>query len=172
MNRKTVAQNLTRLVSQSNLSRRQLAKAVGLNDKTLWRWMQQGVGRTNGENGEKLEALCQMLGVPVDVLSCPQMSQADICAEKVREMVRIWEQIGVPFDWIYKWHCAAVAVQKLRETRPEIWQQVRRIKEFPSDAHAQAELEQRARTWIEEKGVDADALYQSLFRWAALLSEG
>jgi transcriptional regulator with XRE-family HTH domain len=171
MSRETVARNLTRLVNRSHLSRRQLADSVGLSDKTLWRWMQEAVDRTNGKNGEKLEALCQKLGIPVGVLSCTQMSQADICAKKVREMVQIWEHEGIGFEWIHVWHCAAIAVRRLKQERPEIWQQVCRIMNLASDREAYSELEKWARKRAEQEGLDAEAVYQSLFKWAALLSD-
>ena len=171
MSRKTVATNLTRLVNESHLSKRQLAASVGLSDKTLWRWMQNGVDRTNGENGEKLERLCQKLGVPVSILSHPRITQADICAEKAREMVQIWEQDGIEFEWIHVWHCAAVAVHRLREKRPESWQQVRRIKNLASDLETHKELESEARRHAEKVGADAEAVYRWLFEWTALLSE-
>lgn len=149
MSRKTVAENLTRLVSKSHLSMRELALSVGLNEKTLWRWMQEGIGKTNGGNGEKLEKLCQKLGTPVSALWSPQWTQAEICAEKTREMVQIWEQVGIGSGWIHVYHCAAVAVHRIMEQRPEMWELVRRIKSLTSDTQVHKFLESEARKLAE-----------------------
>jgi len=165
--RKTIAENLTRLVKESHWSRRQLADSVGLSDKTLWRWMRDGVVRTNGSNGEKLEALCQKLGVPVSALSKPQMSRADICAEKVREMVQIWEGVGIGSDWIDVWHIAATVVQRFKEEEPELWRRGKRLLQISTDVELRLKLEEMVREWVEEHGMDAETAFLTLARAAA-----
>lgn len=154
MSKEAFARNLTRLVEAARWSRQELAVKVGLDEKTLWRWMQNGVGRVSGKNKESLHSLCRLLGVPPDALWEGRMEQADICAEKVREMVGIWERVGINFDWIETYHCAAVAVDRLRREEPEFWNRLRRLRGAGSDAqlHRQIEKEMRDRIDAERLG--------------------
>jgi transcriptional regulator with XRE-family HTH domain len=169
MNRNAVARNLTRLVERSHLSRRELAKSVEMSDKTLWRWMQDGVDRTNGKNGEKLERLCRKLGVPVAALSATRLTEADICAEKAKEMVQVWEQQGIEFDWIHNKHCAVIAVHRLKEERPEMWQQARRMMNWQSDKKAWSELEEWATKLAMQSKSDVETVFRQLLEWAAFI---
>jgi len=140
------AQNVTRLLREAQLSRRQVADRIGVDYKTLFRWTNHGIKRPTKATRDALERLCDLFHVRQDDLWAEQSpSVSDRCADQVREMMRIWERVGVDVGetvrWIDSRHTAAHAVDRLRRNERELWTALRRYRELSSDAALMEHLE-------------------------------
>jgi len=156
--RQVFAQNLTRLLREAQLSRRQVADRIGVSYKTLFRWTNHGIKRPTKATKDALERLCDLFHVRLRDLWAEQPpSVEDQCAERVREMMRIWERVGVDASgtvaWINSWHTAAHAVDRLRRDEPELWMTLRRFRELPSDAALMTHLETDVRGKMAAGGI-------------------
>ena len=164
MSRERFAMNLTAAIDWSVYTPRQLAKQVGMRPETLWRWMNEGVERVNGQSQERLNALCQILGVDTTSL---WSSQAAECGEKIREVVAIWEEVGLPFNWIDQLHLACTTVSRFRNEEPLLWRRLGELRGLDTDAKITLMLEGEVRQKLGQRRMSQEEILADLFELAS-----
>jgi transcriptional regulator with XRE-family HTH domain len=161
------AKNLTGIVERSRLSRRQFAERLGMDYKTLCRWMTKGVANPDKRTRDKLLALCQMFNERFEHLWKEHVSKADIFAERMREVFTIWEQVGIScYDPRSCWIAARVAA-RFRKEEPEFCQRICRVRQVEPGANLHMELEEVVRPWIEAENLSEADAFKKLLEWAS-----
>lgn len=160
------AENLSRLIRGARLTIQDVADQVGMKPKTLYRWVEEGITKADRRTQEKLDALCEFLNITADSLWKEHSSRAGICADKVREMVEIWERTGVASNWIDAWHISARVAERFRREEKELCERVRRVKDLDSDARLHQTLEKQVREMAQVRALTESQALSQLRQWA------
>ncbi len=162
------ARNLTGIVERSRLSRRQFAEQLGMDYKTLCRWMTKGVANPDKRTRDKLMALCQTFNERFEDLWKEHVSEADILAERMRETFAIWERVGISFD-LFRWYywIAATVANRFRTEEPELCQRICRSRQVEPGANLHLELEKVVRPWLEAENLSEADAFKRLLEWAS-----
>jgi hypothetical protein len=134
--------------------------------KTLYRWVEEGITKADRRTQENLDSICDLLNVTSYVLWRESSNRAEVCADKVREIVEIWERVGVETGWIDGWHVSVRSADRFRREERELCERIRRVQQIDSDVALQLILERQIRESLQtEKLSEAQALAQ-LRCWA------
>jgi transcriptional regulator with XRE-family HTH domain len=157
------AANLRRIVEESPLSLREIADEAGITQKTLSRWLQDGVKKPDRRTRKPLLELCRMFSVELDELWVD--GQACPCGEyglKVKKLFERWEKLGIEYEsvarWIDRWYSAAEVSERFQREEPDLAEIVKKVKSLKSDGELHAYLEKMVRDWQ----LDETAAYKRL----------
>lgn len=164
------AENLKNALQQKNVTYREAAAETKLNEKTLYRWVWEGISRTDNRTGSELQSLCVFLGVERDDLWKDQSSTGNY-VEKFREMVLIWESAGRNLSWIDNWHLAARAAERFRRDARDLCQRVKTARKTATESQLQAVLEQQVREWLKTTPLTETDAYKKLKEWSVGLED-
>lgn len=165
MTKSVFAKNLKQAIKEKGLTFKEAAERAGLEPKTLYRWVQEGITKTDSRTEGEFNELCKLLEVERNDLWKDQAT-CDVCAAKVREMVRIWEHVGVGFQWIDRRYIAARVVDRLRRDCGELWAMLKRTKNIGSDAGLHKTLEDMVCEWLNGELMSEGEAYERLKMWA------
>jgi len=146
------AANLKRLIDSSPLSRREVAERAGVSYGTLGRWLQAGLQKPDQRSRKPLQKICRLFHVQLtDLWADHRESQSDLYAQKVKEMLDLWEELGLDYDsvagWIDQWYTAAHVAQRFRRQEPDLTEIVAKVKSLETDGELQMYLEELLREW-------------------------
>lgn len=146
------ATNVKRMVEDSSLSLREIAEEAGVTQKTLVRWIQDGLKKPDRRTRGPLQELCRLFSVElsdlwVDGQKCP-------CEEyglKVKTLFERWDKLGIEYEsaarWIDRWHAAAEVSERFHREEPDLADIVKKVKSLKSDAESHAYVEKMVRDW-------------------------
>jgi transcriptional regulator with XRE-family HTH domain len=148
------AANLRRLIENSPMSRRELADRAGVNYNTLGRWLKVGISKPDQRTKRSLQRICRLLHVKVsDLWADRRATDADVYAEKVKEMFDLWNKLSVDCEgvaeWIDQWYVAAKVAARFRHEEPDLTRVVAKVKALKSDGEVQTYLEGLVRDWAQ-----------------------
>ena len=166
------ATNLKRLIKDSPMSRRDLAERAGVNYNTLGRWLKTGIQKPDERTKKPLQRICRLLHVKLnDLWTEHGASGADLYARKVKEMVEMWEKLGVEYDgvaeWIDQWYNAAKVAERFRQEEPDLTKIVFKVKALKSDGEVQSYLEGLLRDWDLDERQSYKRLIEATQRFVA-----
>jgi hypothetical protein len=97
-----------------------------------------------------------------------ETSGAATYAEKLSEMIQLWERAGVHYEeiihWIDKYYVAARVADRFRRDQPDLVAHMAKAKSLETDAALQIYLER----WVRKWGLDEPSAYRQLI----LLGQG
>ncbi len=168
------AANLKRLIESSPLSRREVAKRAGVGYGTLGRWLQTGLQKPDQRSKKPLQKICRLFHVQLtDLWADARESQSDQYAQKVKEMLDLWEALEMDYDgvagWIDQWYTAAHVAQRFRRQEPDLTEIVAKIKSLETDGDVQMYLEGLLREWNLDEANSYKRLIETTQRFLAAL---
>jgi transcriptional regulator with XRE-family HTH domain len=146
------AANIKQLVEESPLSLREIADEAGITQKTLLRWLQDGLKKPDRRTRGPLLDLCRLFNVELGDLwadghACP-------CGEyalKVKKLFERWDKLGIEYEsaarCIDRWYAAAQVSERFNREEPDLAEIVKKVKSLKSDADLHAYLEKTVRDW-------------------------
>lgn len=168
------AANLKRLIDSSPLTRREVAERAGVSYGTLGRWLQTGLLKPDQRSRKPLQKICRLFQVQLkDLWEEQRESQSDLYAQKVKEMLDLWEELGLDYDavagWIDQWHTAAQVAQRFRRQEPDLTEIVAKVKSLEDDGEVQMYLEELLREWDLDEANSYKRLIETTQRFLAAL---
>ena len=168
------AGNLKRLVDSSPLSRREVAERAGVSYGTLGRWLQVGLEKPDQRSRKPLQKICRLFRVQLkDLWADYRDSHSELYAQKVKEMLDLWEELGLDYDsvagWIDQWYTAAHVAQRFRRQEPDLTEIVAQVKSLETDGEVQMYLEELLREWNLDEAGSYKRLIETTQRFLAAL---
>ncbi len=144
--------NMGRLVEQSSMSMRQLAEQAGITQRTLSRWLQEGVKKPDRRTRKPLLELCRVFDVELDDLWVDQeVCRCSEYSQKVGELFERWERLGIEYgdmaEWIDRWHMAATVSDRFCHDEPDLAEIVKKIKSLKTTSELHAYIEKMVHEW-------------------------
>jgi transcriptional regulator with XRE-family HTH domain len=146
------AANMARLIEQSSLSTQQISEHLGVTQRTLSRWLQEGVKKPDSRSRKPLLELCRLLDVELDDLWVD--TEAKRCSEyarKVNELFERWERLGIEHvqmaAWIDHWYTAALVADRFCGEEPDLAEIVKKVKSLKSDGELLGYVESMVHEW-------------------------
>jgi len=146
------AANLKQLVAESPLSLREIAHEAGITQKTLTRWLQEGIKKPDRRTRKPLLELCRLFNANLDDLWVDDQACAGAeYARKVQELFERWHKLGIEHEavarWIDRWYVAAQVAERFHREEPDLADIVKRVKSLKTDGELHAYVEKMVRDW-------------------------
>lgn len=164
------AKNLKKALQQKNVTYKEAAAKANLKEKTLYRWVWEGISRTDNRTEPDLQSLCKFLGIERGDLWKDQ-SPSEMFVGKFRDMVLIWEHASADLSWFDDWHLAVRVAERFRRQARDLCKRVKSARKIASEGQLQFVLEGQVRAWLRRTRLTENDAYKKLKEWSVGLED-